>query len=190
MKIQYNSPVVLTFALISTVVLVADKLTAGTVMQAFVVGPSMSPERPLDWFRLFSHVLGHASIAHLMGNMMLLLLLGPILEEKYGSRRLLAMILATAVITGGLNLLLFSGGLLGASGVVFMFILLSSATNLRAGHLPLTFVLVVLLYLGQEIVNGLRSDDVSQFAHVMGGLCGAAFGLVPGLTGGRARARG
>lgn len=181
MKIHYNSPVVLTFALVSTGLLVIDALLAGSLMRFFVVGPTMNPASPVDWFRLFSHVLGHASVPHLMGNMMLLLLVGPILEEKYGSARLLAMIGLTAVVTGGLNLLLFDSGLLGASGVVFMFILLSSITNARDGHLPLTLVLVVILFLGQEIVRGIGDDGVSQFAHVVGGLCGAGFGLVPGM---------
>ena len=74
-------------------------------------------------------------------------------------------------------------GLLGASGVVFMFILLSSVTNARRGRIPLTFVLVVLLFLGQEVWNGLTQDNVSQFAHVIGGLCGAAFGFRPNLAG-------
>lgn len=181
MKIQYNSPVILTFALLCTGILIVDVLTAGSIMHLFTVGPTMDTSRPLDWFRLFSHVLGHANVSHLMGNMMLVLLLGPILEEKYGGRALLVMILVTALMTGGLNLLLFRGGLLGASGIVFMLIMLSSVTNMRAGHLPLTFVLVVALYLGQEIVHGLRADNVSQFAHVIGGLCGGAFGLIPGL---------
>lgn len=182
MKIQYNSPVVLTFALTCTALLIADALTAGSIMPFFTVGSSMRVADPVDWFRLLSHVLGHAGVEHLMGNMMLILLLGPMLEEKYGPFRLLSMIAATALITGVLNVLLFPNGLRGASGIAFMFILLSSITNARRGHIPLTFVLVMVLYLGQEIWRGLGSDNVSQFAHVMGGMCGAAFGLLPTRT--------
>lgn len=180
MRIQYNSPVVLTFALAATAVLVLDFATAGNVMPFFAVGPSMDAASPVDWFRLFSHVLGHAGLSHLMSNMMLLLLLGPILEEKYGSRTIAVMIGITALVTGALNIALFSGGLLGASGIVFMFILLSSVTNVQRGRIPLTFVLVVVLFLGQEVWSGLSDDNVSQFAHIVGGLCGAAFGFVRG----------
>ncbi len=180
LKVQYNSPVILTFALVATAVLVLDRLMLGQVMPLFAVGGTMDPANPFDWFRLFSHVLGHAGAGHLLANLMLILLIGPVLEEKYGARTMVVMILVTAGVTGLLNVALFSSGLFGASGVVFMLIILSSFTNLRDGHIPLTFVLVVSLYLGQEIVHALGSDNVSQFAHVLGGACGSAFGFLGG----------
>ena len=175
MKVQYNAPVVLTFALVSTVVLLLGALLPGDVMAFFTVPGTM--RGALDVPRLFTHVLGHSGVMHLYGNMLLILLLGPILEEKYGSKRLLAMIFATAFITGLLNVLLFDTGLLGASGVVFMMILLSSITNVRDGMIPLTFLLVVGLWIGQEVWDAMGSDSVSQFAHIAGGACGAGFGF-------------
>lgn len=177
MKIDYNSPVILTFALAATAVLVVDAVMLGSLMPLFTVGGTMSFANPVDWFRLVSHVLGHGSLPHLFGNLTLILLVGPIVEEKYGSAMLAAMIGMTALVTGVLNIALFSTGLLGASGIAFMLILLSSITNVRKGHLPLTFVLVVVLYLGSEVVSALGADNVSQFTHLVGGLCGAAFGF-------------
>ena len=89
------------------------------------------------------------------------------------------MILVTAIITGLLNAALFDTGGIGASGVVFMMILLGSFVNVQSGKIPLTFILVMLLFLGKEIYNGLVSDDnISQFAHILGGLCGGAFGFL------------
>ena len=72
----------------------------------------------------------------------------------------------------------FSTGLYGASGIVFMLILLSSLSRVKSGHIPLTFILVVALFLGKEILNSLRPDGVSQFAHIVGGLCGSVFGFL------------
>jgi len=43
----------------------------------------------------------------------------------------------------------------GASGVVFMFILLSSFVNFKKGRIPITFILVVIIYLGGEVMNGI-----------------------------------
>nr|HMP30396.1 rhomboid family intramembrane serine protease [Saprospiraceae bacterium] len=134
-------------------------------------------QNPISIFTLFSHVLGHANWGHLLGNMTFILLVGPIVEEKYGSKRLLTMILLTALVTGILNILFFNTGLLGASGVVFMLILLSSFTNVRAGEVPITFILVALLFLGKEIMESLQNDNISQFAHVIGGICGSFFGF-------------
>jgi membrane associated rhomboid family serine protease len=87
------------------------------------------------------------------------------------------MILITALITGILNVLLFNTALMGASGVVFMMILLSSFTNFSKGEIPLTFILVLVLYLGGELVNSLKSDNISNFAHIVGGFCGSLFGF-------------
>lgn len=177
LKLDYNSPVILTFAFIAAGVFFVDALVPGDLRALFTVGGQMDASQPLDWFRLVSHVIGHGSAAHLFGNFTLILLLGPIIEEKYGSLPLLGMILATALVTGVLNVALFSSGLLGASGIVFMLILLSSITNVRNGTIPLTFVLVVLLYVGRELLAMFENDGVSQFAHLLGGACGMAFGF-------------
>ena len=68
--------------------------------------------------------------------------------------------------------------LLGASGIVFMLILLSSLSGMRAGAIPLTLILVAVLYLGGEVVDAITlRDNVSQLTHVVGGLCGACLGF-------------
>ena len=119
LRLQYNSPVVLTFALAALAALGLDVLTDGwTTWHLFCVYRSPLTD-PLTYVRLVGHVLGHASYAHYMGNMMLLLVVGPPLEEKYGSRTLLAGILLTAGVSGILQCVFFPGSaLLGArSGV-------------------------------------------------------------------------
>jgi len=100
------------------------------------------------------------------------------MEEKYGSKFTLFMILITALITGLLNVIFFNTGLLGASGIVFMLILLVSFTNTDGGQIPLTFILVALLFVGKEVLQIMDSDQVSQFAHIIGGVCGSAFGFL------------
>jgi uncharacterized membrane protein YdcZ (DUF606 family) len=87
------------------------------------------------------------------------------------------MIAVTALVTGALNVLFFTTGLRGASGVVFMLILLASFTNFSKGEIPLTFILVMLLYLGREIFNSFSSNNISEFAHIVGGFCGSLFGF-------------
>jgi membrane associated rhomboid family serine protease len=182
----YNSPVVLTFALAACAVMALDSLAGGRVAPAFfAVHPGFDFADPLDYFRLFSHALGHRDWGHLTANFSVILLVGPILEEKYGSALLVRMMLATALITGILNAALFSTGLLGASGLAFMMIILASFTTRkgaerRSGELPLTFLLVLVLFLSKEVVQALSQDDISQFAHIMGGLCGSLFGFLGG----------
>lgn len=178
MKIHYNSPLVLSYALFCTIVYFLNLFTNGAFINMFSVPPTINWSNPLEYIRLFTHVIGHdySSMAHLVGNMTYILLLGPILEEKYGSQKLFLMILVTAGLTGLLNVLLLNTGLLGASGIVFMFIILISFTNTKESGIPLTFVLVIALFLGQEIINSFKSDNVSQFAHIIGGIFGGIFG--------------
>jgi hypothetical protein len=87
------------------------------------------------------------------------------------------MIVVTGFVTGVLNACFFPAPLLGASGVVFMMILLASFTNHGKDDVPLTFILIVFLYLGREIMSAFKGDDISQFAHLAGGLCGSLFGF-------------
>ncbi len=170
-KITYNAPVVLTFALIAVCVhLLGDGVKGYFVMRPRLVSAA-------DYFALVSHIAGHVSWEHLLGNFTLILLLGPILEERHGSLSLLGMILTTALVTSLLNLFFFKTMVLGASGIVFMFILLASTANVRKREIPLTFIAVAILYLGGEVVAALHADNVSQMAHLIGGLAGAAFGF-------------
>ena len=177
MKLKFNSPVILGFSLICVAVFVLDKVMVGTLMPYFTLG-NVNTSSALSLLTLFTHVIGHASIEHLMGNLTFILLLGPIVEEKYGDSRTLFMMLVTALVTGILNLLFFHTGLMGASGIVFMLILLVSFTNTKSGEIPVTFILVALLFIGKEVIESLNTDQISQFAHIIGGVCGSVFGFV------------
>lgn len=175
LRITYNAPVVLTFALAAVVVFILSSTIDGFI-QWFVAYPRL--DRTQAYVGLFTHILGHGNWQHLISNFMLILLLGPILEERHGSGPLLIMILLTALITGLANLLFSNGALLGASGVVFMMILLASMANVRGGEIPLTFIAVAVIYMGGEIIKAFREDQVSQMAHLVGGVVGAAFGFI------------
>lgn len=181
LRLQYNSPVILTFSLLCVLVLLLDSWTDGwTTGHLFCVYRS-SMKDPLFYIRLVGHVLGHADWNHFMGNILLLLVIGPPMEEKYGSKDLLCAILLTALVSGVLQCLLFPySALLGASGIVFMLIMLSSLSGFDGG-IPLTMLLVAGLYLGQQIYDILFvRDNIANFMHLAGGVCGTCFGFYNG----------
>lgn len=181
-KIQYNSPVILTFAIVSFGALILNMITKGWSNRLLFSVYRSSFGNPFTYIRLFGHVLGHSNLQHYTGNMMMILLLGPMIEERYGSITMLKMMGITAFVTGIINSLLFPRvALCGASGIVFLLIVLSSMVNFKEGEIPLTLILVLVVYLGEEIVNGLFSkDNISQLAHIIGGLCGCGFGFMIG----------
>ena len=173
LRITYNAPVVLTFALIATIVQFLPD--AG---KAWFVGYPSFRYGARAYVGLVTHVFGHGNWDHLFGNMMLFLLVGPILEERHGSMSLLVMIGITALVEGLANTAM-STPMLGASGVVFMMIILASTANIKSGDIPLTFIAIATLYLGREIVAMVSAkDNISHFTHLIGGVAGAAFGFI------------
>ena len=155
-RLSFNSPVILGFTLACFIVLILDKVTGS------------------------ASTLAHASWDHFFGNIMMLLVVGPLLEEKYGSANILFVILATALVTGVINFIFFPHvQLLGASGVVFAFILLASLTSIEEEKIPLTFILVALIYIGQQVYDGIFiRDNVSNLTHILGGIVGSGLGYV------------
>ncbi|HEX7840182.1 MAG TPA: rhomboid family intramembrane serine protease [Kofleriaceae bacterium] len=175
LRITYNAPVVLTFTIAAVVAFMLCQL-APSLQPWFAAWPRLVDAH--SYVGLFSHILGHASWEHLIGNFMLILLIGPILEERHGSVSLLIMIVLTAAVTGLANLALSDHAVLGASGVAFMMILLASLANVRSREIPLTFLAIAVIYIGGELVHSFRSDGISHLAHLVGGAAGATFGFL------------
>ncbi|MFP4139358.1 MAG: rhomboid family intramembrane serine protease [Phycisphaerae bacterium] len=181
LRIRYNAPVLLTFSLVALAVHVIDATAVpGLTGRWFTLPGWFDWTHAPNYLRLVTYTLGHSDWEHLLGNLPIVLLLGAFVEDKYGSRDILAMTLVTALVAAVLNALLFESGLRGASGVVFMLIVLASLGNVRRGELPLTFVLVAGFFLAGEILASRQPDRTAQWAHMVGGVVGGVFGLLIG----------
>lgn len=180
LRITFNAPIILGFVGICFGVTLLGMLTNGGSTLLFFMNYRSSIENPLTYVRAFTHVFGHVDWSHFLGNTSYLLLLGPMLEEKYGSKALVVIMTITAFVTGVVNSVLFPDvALCGASGIVFSFIILASFTGFREREIPLTFILVLILYVGQQIYDGIiLTDNISNIAHIVGGLVGAVVGYV------------
>lgn len=179
-KLQYNSPIILSFFMISLISLILGYFTRGWSTNLLFSVYRSSLVDPFTYVRFLGHVLGHADFNHFLGNMLLFLVVGPPLEEKYGGMTLLGGIVMTALISGLLQYFFFPHtALLGASGIVFMLIMLASLSGMKEGQIPLTLIIVAMLYLGQELyAMFFVSDSVANFMHIVGGACGTVFGFV------------
>lgn len=170
---------VLSFVTACFVVMIINYITGGVSNKIAFMTYHSSLVSPMTYVRLFTHVLGHANWEHFIGNMAYILLLGPMLEEKYGSLRVVHIIAVTAAVIGVINYVFFwDVALCGASGICFAFILLSSFISLREGEIPLTVILVAVIFLGQQIHEGIVvQDNISNIAHVIGGIIGGIIGF-------------
>ena len=186
-KFDYNAPVILTYFFICLIILMIDKLCKGKFSATFFTTyKNDSLLNPLTYFKLISHSLGHTSWDHLYSNFLKILLIGPLIEEKYGSYQLLIMMIITSLIIGIINRLFSKNRILGASGIAYMLIVLCSFVNIEDGKIPLTLVLILLFFVVDEIINLLRrkKDGVSHLGHVTGAICGLILGIlyVTGFT--------
>lgn len=176
--ITFNSPIVLGFVIACFVVTLFGIFSGGRITHLLFMTYRSSLKNPLTYIRFFTYILGHSGWEHFAGNASYLLLLGPMLEEKYGPTMLGRIILITALVTSLINYIFFPNvAMCGASGIVFAFIILASFTGFKDGEIPLTFILVAVLYIGQQIIEGITiTDNVSNMAHIIGGVVGAIVG--------------
>lgn len=177
-NLQYNSVLILSYFFISLIVLILNAITGGKTNQVLFSSYRSSLLNPLTYLRFFTHAIGHTGWHHFSSNFLTMLLIGPMIEEKYGTINLLVMMLITAGITGIINTIISKKAILGASGNVFMLIILSSMVNLEAGKIPITLVLIFFFYITNEIIEGIfKKDNVSHMAHLIGAICGVIFGF-------------
>lgn len=176
--ITFNSPIVLGFVIACFVVTLFGIFSGGRITHLLFMTYRSSLKNPLTYIRFFTYILGHSGWEHFAGNASYLLLLGPMLEEKYGPVMLGRIILITALVTSLINYIFFPNvAMCGASGIVFAFIILASFTGFKDGEIPLTFILVAVLYIGQQIIEGITiTDNVSNMSHIIGGVVGAIVG--------------
>lgn len=177
-KLSFNAPVTLSFVIICFIATLLGVCSSGKITESFFMTYHSSLLNPMTYLRFVTHIFGHSGWSHFIGNASYLLLLGPMLEEKYGSGKILEIIAFTAFVTALFNYIFFwNTGLCGASGIVFSFIILASFTGFKEGEIPLTFILVALIFIGQQVYEGIFvHDDVSNISHIIGGLVGSVIG--------------
>lgn len=176
-NIDYNSPVIINYILVCFVLFVLNGITNGYVNNICYL-PSNLIINPFAIHRLLLYTFVHGSFEHLIGNMALIALTGPSVEKKYGSGITLGLLGINSVMVGLLQGVVVHQDILGASSIVFMFIILSVFADTETKKIPLTMFIVAACYIGNELVGSLRPDSVSQLSHIMGAVIGLIFGLL------------
>ena len=179
LEFDYNSIVIISYLLLSFFALILNKITLKKSNRLLFECYRSSPLNPLTYVRLFTHSIGHAGFEHFLHNFLLILLVGPMIEEKYGSINLLIMLLTTSLVIGLFNVIFTNQRLCGASGNVYMLIVLSSFSNIQDGKIPITVILICIFYIVGEIKDFIvdRKSNTSHGGHLLGALCGLLFGI-------------
>lgn len=199
LHISYNAPVTLTFSLLCIVLFILDTFAfKGRLIPIAFTCPgkigstiAFNFKNPVDYIRLFSHVLGNTSWTSLFLNFAFILLLGPILEERYGSPIVALTIGVAALVTGVFNACLLPTVMTGSGSIVLLMILLASVSSLDKKEVPLTFLFVFILYCAYLMYetyprSGTESKsfghfmqlNIPTFINLAGGVCGSLFGFL------------
>lgn len=176
---DYNSPVILTYLFLSLIACILNAITRGKTNTLLFSSYRSSIWNPFTYIRLFTHAIGHKDFDHFVHNFLFILLVGPMIEEKYGSIPLLVMFLITSFIIAIFNLIFDDYKIMGASGNVYMLIVLSSFSNIRDGKIPLTLILILVFYVIGEMKKSLLEGNKKVYhdGHLIGAICGLLFGF-------------
>ena len=180
LQFDYNSPVILTYFIVSLIVLILGYLTKDKINKLLFCSYRSSLLDPLTYIRMFTHCIGHSGWDHFVNNFLYILLIGPMIEEKYGSINLLIMFLITSLVIALFNILISNYEIRGASGNVFMLIVLSSFSNFQEGKIPITLILICLFYVITEVKKSIfeRKSKTYYMGHILGAVCGIIFGFL------------
>lgn len=194
LKVSYDAPVTLTFVIVSVVFFLLnsfvikngalEKILASPTTQAgalpFIV------KQPVSYLRLLLYIFGAGQAAGVMGgtsagavlitNLILIMLLGPAMEERYGSVIIGIMIFVSALFSGVLNACFCAESLVGAVPLVCMMIFLNAFMSFSKKTFPLSFAAVVVLFVFLEIFSG--AGAVKIIICIAGGLCGSLFAFL------------
>lgn len=193
-KLTFDYPVTVTFVIVSLVLFLLDVYAfKGKMFSSILIchgsKQAMVPfnfKSPADFTGLFLFAFGNASWEMLFANLIAILLLGQILEERYGSVMLGLMMFISTLISGVLTACISTVPLTGAGCVIFMMAVLVSLTELTKKRIPLSCLLVFVLFLSFEIfrnAKGVSGTDVMQkicgvLVEMIGGICGSIFGFL------------
>lgn len=181
LSVSYDAPVTLTFSLISLLVFIIFQVILKSKNGIITIGaPTMSGgespfvfANPLCYFRMIIHVFSAETFAVLISNLMILLLLGPVLEEYYGSVIVGIMMIVSALLSGVLNACFCKHSATGSESIVFMLILLNGFISVNKKKIPLASVFVLILFIVGQCKNGVSDGLIIMITNIAGGLCGS-----------------
>ena len=184
LKVSYDAPVTLSFVIICAVLFLLNtyviksgalgNLLASPTSQAG--GLPFIVKQPLSYLRLLLYIFGTADMNTLLTNLIMIIMLGPAMEERYGSVIIGLMIFVSALFSGVLNACFSADSLSGALPVICMMVFLNAFMAFSKKTVPLTFIFVIVLIAFMQIFSG--NNAIQIIICITGGLCGSLFAFL------------
>lgn len=191
LKFIFDSPVVLVFSVVSAVIFISDLILKLNLSEKIFECPGAKSVPAFDFKSALSYVnlviypFGGENSTSFFLNIGFILLLGPVLEERYGSIMLALMIFITSLVGGVLTACVSTFGISGCGGIVFMMIILSVLSVFIKKQLPVSWIFIFALYLAFSLFSGKKisgfmpfmQNNVPVFIQLASGICGSLFGF-------------
>lgn len=174
---------------------IANAMGSGSVITGLLMGPSSGALRALgtsgllslsqgNWWTLITATYLHASILHILFNMLALRSLGPLVENLFGSSRFFIIYTAAGLAGSLLSSVVGTMSSVGASGAVFG---LGGALFYygwrRGGSFGQSIFRNMAFFLGINLVLGFSSGGlIDNWGHLGGLVGGALFAAVLGFV--------
>jgi len=198
---RHFPPVVLAIIVANVAVFVWE-VTSGAfvdgkaLIEAGITGPSLLDAGALvraevvagEWWRMITAMFLHGGFSHLIGNMIVLFIVGMACEHAFGAARLALVYFGSGVAGSTLSLVASPGPSVGASGAVFgvlaavVVMLYRNQSRFYVRDKRIGFVLAA--WAIWQLLTGFLSPFIDNFAHLGGIIGGAAAALLltPRLT--------
>lgn len=184
--IDFDAPVTTVFSLISILLFLLDYFVfKGSMTQTFLASPTtangsapFSFSKAESYFRMIFYAFGAISWEVLITNLLFVLLLGPAMEEKYGSVVIGIMMFVSSLFSGVLASCFCKTSLQGCASIIFMMIFLNSFISFSKKKLPFSFVIIFILFIVREIIVKNTNGFLGMIVVIAGGLCGSLFAFL------------
>lgn len=186
LKLSYDAPVTLTFSLVCIVLFLVDNFLLKNFLGQHIFCSPTAAKGPypfsfsefISYPRLILYVFGSKSFVLLFTNLIYILLLGPSVEEQYGSVVIGIMIAVSALFSGVLNASFCSATLQGTAPIVFTMIFLNAFMTFSRRKIPVSFIVVMILYILIGCLDKEANGFIGTIVNMAGGLCGSLFAFL------------
>jgi membrane associated rhomboid family serine protease len=196
-KIMFDAPVTIVFVLLTIAVYFVNIMMKESLIPMMFTCRSLKAADPeaafnlknaLDYARLILHVFAYTDFPTLLINAVILLLLGSILEERYGSLMLFIMIFIAALVSGVLAVCSPQVPFTGTDSIIFMMIFLLSLTALAKHTVQVSWLLAFIAFTaykaygftttGTKNLSAIIQDNLGLLISLAAGICGSLAGFL------------
>lgn len=123
------------------------------------------------------HIFGHSGWDHFLGNVIYIAMLGPSVEDKFGTIPLAIITILSALIIGTISVI-SNTPCYGLSSVAYMWVILNTFQSDESEGLPITSIILLFVFvLPEAIAIFTKTDNIAHQNHVLGAICGLGFGI-------------